>query len=125
MKAGRIFAGLLLIGGIYFIVKDFTKEVKENTPPPTQYILFHDARVNAAKNGLVITNMNDFVWPKPVFTINGVYQNYYPGNFKPGAKNSKELPYSDFKDDKGQAFPPTFEFHNFDIRTATMAMRKR
>jgi len=123
MKAGRIFAGLLLIGGIYFIVKDFTKEVKENTPPPTQYILFHDARVNEAKNGLVITNKNDFIWPKPVFVINGAYQAPYPGNWKPGM--TIELPYSDFKDDKGQAFPPTFQFHNFDIRTATMAMRKR
>lgn len=123
MNAGRILAGLLLIGGLFFLIKDFMTDVKENTPPPTQYILFHDARVNAAKNGLVITNKNDFVWPKPIFTINGIYQAPFPGNWKPG--EIKELPYSDFKDDQGQAFPPNFEFHNFDIRTATMAMRKR
>jgi len=123
MDAGRILAGLLLIGGIFFLAKDFWKDVEENRPPPTQYILYHDARVNDAKNGLTITNRNDFVWPKPIFTINGMYQAPYPGNWKPA--ETKELPYSDFKDDQGQPFPTTFEFHNFDIRTATMAMRKR
>jgi hypothetical protein len=123
MKIGRILAGLLLIVGILFLAKDFWTEVEENRPPPTQYILFHDARVNDAKNGLTITNKNDFVWPKPIFTINGAYQNFYPENMNPG--ETKEFPYSDFKDDQGQSFPPSFQFHNFDIRTATMAMRKR
>lgn len=123
MDLGRLLCGVVLIVGLYFIGKNFWTGVQESTPPPTLYILTHDTRVNAAGNGLVVTNKDHFPWPKPIFTINGAYQYFYPGNLAPG--ETRDLPYSKFKDDQELAFPPTFEFHNFDIRTATMAMRKR
>ena len=120
---GRFLTGLVLIVGLAFLLRGFVKDVKQHQPPPTEYILHHDTRVNADQSGITVSNQNGFTWPKPTFSISRSYYFDYPGDIRAG--QSVNLPFANFHNDQGEAFPGVAQFSDFDIRTATMAMAKR
>jgi len=123
VSIGRAIAGLVLVFGLYVLFKGFIKDVRESTPPPTQYIIQADSRVIPDETGLNVLNQNNFNWPKPKFYINGKYVYSFE---KTVPQNSRVyLPFGEFKDEDGEVFPGNELFDDFDIRTATMAMRRK
>lgn len=116
----RFIPGLVILVGLFFVIRSFVIDVKESTPAPTKYIIRADSRVTPDGTGMTITNTSGFGWPDPVFTLNGAYRIKHSGPIKGG--QALTLPFRDFKNSEGVSFPgPQHITGPIDIRTATMA----
>jgi len=120
---GRVITGLILLLGVFFLVRGFLSDVKENQRPPTQYIIRHDSRIAESGDEIAIVNKNDFSWTDPTFVVKERYRYQHSGSLGPNDRIS--IPFGEFKTEEGNAFSKDNMLHfELDIRTATMAMER-
>lgn len=123
MNIGKVIVwgvvGVIVLG----MVRGLVVDLKRQTPPKTSYILRASAEISPDQSQMLVRNTNNFLWPKPAFTINGMYRLEYQSDIQPG--EVVPLPLGGFVDREGNRFGGVQQFHKFDIRTATMAWKGR